>query len=278
MKDTLLKALNIMCAYFILSVVVSVIALFAEPPPPREDKAPFASFGDGEGEAIIAQKLQITINDNGGNDVKIRGNMVGTTMKRPDFNQTDERKSDYIKNNPIPAITEGDEGKALVVRNGAFAFGDVAGGDSNPVTQGQYVLLEEITTEEELTQYEYIPKNNGKKNLKAVFIRLIIPKGNGTGLVNTVVSYETWYSTTIASTNMISGSSKRYFNVEGHNSYGKIQGIFWGGDNEYSANRYSPATLPTFTKSNFDKISLKAMTSGVPFPIGTNIKIYGVEE
>lgn len=178
-----------------------------------------------------------------------------------------------ITEETIPAINESIEKMGEEIDNIASGAGNIGN-----AAQGQYELLEEITTEEELTQYEYIPKNNGKKNLKAVFIRLIIPKGNGTGLVNTVIYYNTWYSTTIASTNMISGSSKRYFNVEGHNSYGKIQGIFWGGDNEYSANRYSPASLPTFTKSNFDKISLKAMTSGVPFPIGTNIKIYGVEE
>ena len=56
--------------------------------------------------------------------MKIRGNTVGTTMKRPDFNQTDERKSDYIKNNPIPAINEGDEGKIPVVKDGAYALED----------------------------------------------------------------------------------------------------------------------------------------------------------
>ena len=53
--------------------------------------------------------------------MKIRGNTVGTSMKRPDFNQTDERKSDYIKNNPIPAITEADNGKFVQVVNGALA-------------------------------------------------------------------------------------------------------------------------------------------------------------
>lgn len=33
--------------------------------------------------------------------MKIRGNTVGTTMKRSDFNQTDPKKSDYIHNNPF---------------------------------------------------------------------------------------------------------------------------------------------------------------------------------
>ncbi len=50
--------------------------------------------------------------------MKIRGNTVGTTMKRPDFHQTNEKKSDYIKNNPLPILTEEDEGKCLLVKDG----------------------------------------------------------------------------------------------------------------------------------------------------------------
>jgi hypothetical protein len=50
--------------------------------------------------------------------MKIRGNTVGTTMKRPDFNQTNEKKSDYIKNNPLPVLTAEDEGKCLFVKDG----------------------------------------------------------------------------------------------------------------------------------------------------------------
>lgn len=60
--------------------------------------------------------------------MKIIGNTVGTTMKRPDFNQTDPKKSDYIKNNPLPPITEEDEGKALVVKDGGLVLQPVGGG------------------------------------------------------------------------------------------------------------------------------------------------------
>ena len=48
----------------------------------------------------------------------IRGNVVGTPMKRPDFNNP---KS--ILNNPIPPITEADEGKIVMVVGGAYALG-----------------------------------------------------------------------------------------------------------------------------------------------------------
>lgn len=52
--------------------------------------------------------------------MKIRGNTVGTPMKRPDFNQTDPKKSDYILNNPIPVITEKDNGCILRVVDGVW--------------------------------------------------------------------------------------------------------------------------------------------------------------
>lgn len=58
--------------------------------------------------------------------MKIQGNTIGTPMKRPDFNQTDERKSDYIKNKPIPVIKEGDEGKIPVVEGGAYVLKDIS--------------------------------------------------------------------------------------------------------------------------------------------------------
>ncbi len=54
--------------------------------------------------------------------MKIRGNTVGTPMKRPDFNQTNPKKSDYIKNNPIPNITENDEGKIVRVADGKYTL------------------------------------------------------------------------------------------------------------------------------------------------------------
>lgn len=51
---------------------------------------------------------------------RIRGHVVTTPLKRPDFNQTNPKKSDYIKNNPLPQLTEEDEGKLLVVKDGKY--------------------------------------------------------------------------------------------------------------------------------------------------------------
>ena len=70
--------------------------------------------------------------------MKIRGNTVGTPMKRPDFNQTNPKKSDYILNNPIPRITETDEGKIVKVNDGKYVVSvpDIASGDGeNSIVQ-----------------------------------------------------------------------------------------------------------------------------------------------
>ena len=55
---------------------------------------------------------------------KIRGNTVGTTTPRPDFNQSNPKKADYIKNRPLdrllPAISADDENKILRVKDGKW--------------------------------------------------------------------------------------------------------------------------------------------------------------
>ena len=63
--------------------------------------------------------------------MKIRGNTVGTTTPRPDFNQNNPRKADFIKNKPVgrilPEVTSGDNGKVLKVLGGKWSLGDDIG-------------------------------------------------------------------------------------------------------------------------------------------------------
>lgn len=56
--------------------------------------------------------------------MKIRGNMLSTNMKRPDFHQTKASKSDYILNNPLPILKAEDEGKCLLVKDGKIVPSD----------------------------------------------------------------------------------------------------------------------------------------------------------
>jgi hypothetical protein len=68
--------------------------------------------------------------------MKIRGNTVGTTMKRPNFEQTNPKKSDYIVNNPIPTVKAEDDGKFLRVVGGKWAAVSLGtyGGETEDVT------------------------------------------------------------------------------------------------------------------------------------------------
>lgn len=75
--------------------------------------------------------------------MKIRGNTVGTPMKRPDFNQTNPKKSDYILNNPIPQVTEKDEGKILQVKDGKWSAVE----DTGAKAEGDYVPRLASTTD-----------------------------------------------------------------------------------------------------------------------------------
>lgn len=52
--------------------------------------------------------------------MKIRGNTVGTTMPRPDWNQTDPKKADYISNKPDVSAIPG-----VRASNGAETFNDI---------------------------------------------------------------------------------------------------------------------------------------------------------
>ena len=57
--------------------------------------------------------------------IKIIGNTTATPMTIPDWNQTDPKKADYIKNKPIPPVTTSDNGKFLRVVDGAWAVASV---------------------------------------------------------------------------------------------------------------------------------------------------------
>ena len=58
--------------------------------------------------------------------MKIRGNTVGTTMPRTNFNERDEKKASCLRNNPFPEITDEDEGKFLTVSGGKYALTELA--------------------------------------------------------------------------------------------------------------------------------------------------------
>jgi hypothetical protein len=67
---------------------------------------------------------------------KIRGNTVGTTMPRPDWDQTDPAKADYIKNKPVVIKTINGQGPD---KNGNV---EVAGGGSTVTDEHINALID----------------------------------------------------------------------------------------------------------------------------------------
>lgn len=68
----------------------------------------------------------------------IRGIPVSTPTRRADFNETNPRSSAFIENNPIPRVSETDEGKIVKVEDGKYVVSepDIASGDGeNSIVQ-----------------------------------------------------------------------------------------------------------------------------------------------
>lgn len=316
--------------------------------------------------------------------MKIRGNTVGTTMKRPDFNQTDERKSDYILNNPIPVINEGDEGKIPMVKDGAYvlkeknsilelvqdifafdeegpstkkapsqlatmnafegympsgafnshveetiipmqkrigtlettseAHGEAINSMGNSIDEnasnvhalseevggirltvneneeritdiedrvsGQYVLLEEITTEEELTEYNYRPANNGRNPLKVAYVRIELAahsaaSSSGGQLNIYFYGVNDWTSCCSASSTI--HNRVRVVSVQAINEYGKWRALKTDADNRYNSTVTQMCPANPIHDCNITRIALVALTEGIAIPVGTKISIWGVE-
>lgn len=98
--------------------------------------------------------------------MSIKGNTVGTPIPRPDFNQTDSKKADYIKNKPVENPRAADEGKFLRAKNGKWEP------DGNVATLGAdgKIPLEQLPVDSELRDDSENPVMNHV--VKAAFVAL----------------------------------------------------------------------------------------------------------
>lgn len=91
----------------------------------------------------------------------IPGNPVGTTMPRPDWNQTDPTKADYIKNKPVQAIEEVEthnfgEDNIINTKDSCAVFGNsnTVGGKGYKIKEYYYGFAHEVTLDPNVTVYE----------------------------------------------------------------------------------------------------------------------------
>ena len=85
---------------------------------------------------------------------KIIGVTVGTTSPRPNWAQTNTKKSDYIKNKPeqdLPNVTEADNDKVLQVEDGKWQAKPIYIATDKTLTLENGVLRVNIATEKDRT-------------------------------------------------------------------------------------------------------------------------------
>lgn len=101
--------------------------------------------------------------------MRIKGNTIGVSNPRPDFNQQDERKADFIKNKPyiLPAPVTAIVGNFLRVKSvdeegnvtaletaevsgGGTGGGGTGGGSIGVLVEGETLILASATVEDEM--------------------------------------------------------------------------------------------------------------------------------
>lgn len=145
---------------------------------------------------------------------------------------------------------------------------------------GQYVLLEEITTEEELTEYNYRPVNNGRNPLKAAYVRMELAAhsaaSSSVGQVNIYFyGVNDWTSCCSASSTIY--NRVRVVSVQTINEYGKWRAIKTEADNRFNATVVQMCPAKAIYDCNITRIRLEALTEGIAIPVGTKISVWGVE-
>lgn len=181
---------------------------------------------------------------------------------------------DKIASN-VHALSEEVEGVLTTVGENEERISDIESRVS-----GQYVLLEEITTEEELTEYNYRPANNGKNPLKAAYVRIELAaqsaaSSSGGQLNIYFYGVNDWTNCCSASSTIY--NRVRVVSVQAINEYGKWRALKTDADNRYNSTLMQMCPNNPVHDCNITRIALSALTEGIAIPVGTKISIWGVE-
>lgn len=145
---------------------------------------------------------------------------------------------------------------------------------------GDYYLYATPVVDEEFYSYTFDAPQGG--GLRAVFIRLEIPAAETQGIIDIRFSHTNGKTLALASSTMIK-TTAQIINVEAFSRFGKWEAIKTQRGNNYEAtmqrfNNNALANYSTTNNSTISKVSITCATEGVPFPIGTKIYVYFVDE
>lgn len=184
----------------------------------------------------------------------------------------------------LPAGPEGAPGKTPESGVDYFTPAEVeaivaAAVEGVKASEGIYELVEEINTTEELTALRRAEYPDGTPyNFKSMIIKMEIPAGAGTGIVNVTFSDKAGWQLGFSSTNTIA-TSNRWAWTRIFRDYDRWHCEFSVGSTQYAQAVYRQVGGNEMFGERYGMVgilNIKANTSGVPIPAGTIIKIYGV--
>ena len=142
--------------------------------------------------------------------------------------------------------------------------------------QGNYVLVEKFVTTEELVSISRTQwPDETPYAFKAMLVKLAVPAGTGTGLINVAYNNE-WLSVSLSSVNTIA-TVKRWGWSKCFREHGLWVCQFSAGSSEYAQSVYQMAGLEEkINDLPVTRVTISAPTKDVAIPAGTEIKIYGV--
>lgn len=144
--------------------------------------------------------------------------------------------------------------------------------------QGDYELVESFVTAEELAYISRTQWPDGTPyEFKAMLIKMEVPAGNGTGLINVAYNNE-WLTVARSSINSIA-STLRWGWSKAMRERGLWVCQFSAGSSEYAQAVYQMAGYEEMIGHlPITRVVISAPTKEILLPAGTEIKIYGVRE
>lgn len=222
----------------------------------------------------------------------IRGNTVGTPMPRPDWNQSDPKKADYILNKPnIEANEDGGISTPSITNcnfveahEGNFDTVYVNGEEVLPVKEKTYELIEDFTLTEETDAIRRTTDPNGNAyNFSAVRVFTEIPACGGSGVNHQLylrlgVAGDSWYYYWCIRDG-IKAAENRDTVFVARNDHGFIDTYGATAQTSQRSAFCAVNTQPFLCVKpwkNVNQVHLTLFPASLVFPVGTRIQIWAI--